>query len=280
LPKKLEVPLDTIICGDNCAVLRTFKQECIDLVVTSPPYDNLRTYEGHEWNFEEVAQQLWRVIKVGGVVVWIVNDATVKGSETGTSFRQVLRFMEIGFKLHDTMIYKKTTLTFPETNRYYPNFEFMFVLSKGRPKSVHLIADRKNKTAGEKVHSRERMPDGSLERMRGARKGSVTKDVGVRWNVWEYGTGLGHSAKESIAFKHPAIFPETLVADHIRSWSNEGDVVLDPFNGSGTTTKMARNLGRRYIGIDISEKYCAIARKRFPDCNKSFPQGMNNDVNG
>ena len=264
------LPLNSIICGDNCEVLKTFGFQSIDLVVTSPPYDSLRVYGGHSWNFEELAQQLWRVIKPGGVVVWVVNDATVDGSETGTSFRQALQFMEIGFKLHDTMIYKKTGIQFPETNRYYPNFEFMFVLSKGQPKSVHLIVDRDNKTVGESIHGKERMPDGSLEKRSGSRKGSVVKDFGVRWNVWEYGTGLGKSAEESIAFKHPAIFPEDLAGDHIRSWSNEGDIVLDPFNGSGTTTKMARELGRRYIGIDINEEYCAIARKRLSQQLLSF----------
>ena len=256
------LPLDSIVCGDNCDVLGTFPRECIDLVVTSPPYDDLRTYGGHSWDFEGVAQQLWRVIKPGGVVVWVVADATVNGSETGTSFRQALRFMEIGFRLHDTMIYRKNSLSFPETNRYYPNFEFMFVLSKGQPKSVTLIADKENKQATKGITGNQREADGSLTQMCGARKGNAIKERGVRWNVWEYTTGKGHTAEEAFAHGHPAMFPEKLARDHILSWSNEGDIVLDPFNGSGTTTKMARLMGRRFIGIEINPEYCEIARKR------------------
>ncbi len=259
------LPLDSIICGDNCDVLGTFPRECIDLVVTSPPYDDLRTYGGHSWDFEGVAQQLWRVIKPGGVVVWVVADATVNGSETGTSFRQALRFMEIGFRLHDTMIYEKDSCPFPETNRYYPVAEMMFVLAKGKPKFVNLIADRPNSCAGQSVATgTQRERDGSLSRVSASRVAPdrTVKEFGVRGNVWRYRIGFGKVSQDRFAHRHPAIFPEALARDHILSWSNEGDVVLDPFNGSGTTTKMARETGRRFIGIDVNESYCEIARKR------------------
>lgn len=253
------LPLGSIVCGDNCDVLGTFPSECIDLVVTSPPYDDLRTYGGHSWDFEAVAQQLWRVVKPGGVVVWVVNDKTEDGDETGTSFRQALRCKEIGFRLHDTMIYLHCK-PFPESNRYQPAFEFMFVLSKGQPLTFNCIKDRKTTTGGVRSTSTmERQPDGTIRR---PEREFVRNEYGSRLNVWDVAAGWGQSTKDYVAFNHPAIFPESLARDHILSWSNEGDIVLDPFNGSGTTTKMAREMGRRFIGIDVNEAYCEIARKR------------------
>jgi DNA modification methylase len=255
------IDLDTIICGDNVATMQTFPDDCIDLTCTSPPYDDLRKYGGHEWDFEGVAQQLWRITKPGGVVVWVVADATVDGSETGTSFRQALRFKEIGFRLHDTMIYHRQG-PYPETVRYSQAWEFMLVLSKGQPVAVNLIADKPNLYGGTKATRPKlnRQRDGSLPPYNG--KERVRKEIGVRQNIWYIPAGGGVSSEDAVAFRHPAIFPEALARDHILSWSNEGDTVLDPFNGSGTTTKMARAMGRRWIGIEINPDYCRIARKR------------------
>ena len=246
---------DTIYTGDNVATLKTFPDACIDLVVTSPPYDNLRTYGGHTWDFEGVARELTRVLKPGGVIVWVVADATVNGSETGTSFRQALYFKEIGFNLHDTMIYEKPALSFPDKNRYYQAFEYMFVLSKGKPKTFNQICDRTNKTAGSKVHGTERRPDGSTNPDR-ACLGNVTPLIGARFNIWR----IPNPGKAGN--KHPAVFPLALARDHILSWSNEGDVVLDPFAGSGTTCLAARDAGRRYVGIEINAEYVEIINRR------------------
>lgn len=236
----------------------------IDLTVTSPPYDNLRMYKGYAFDFEAVAAELFRVSKDGGVLVWVVNDATIKGSETGTSFRQALHFKEIGWKLHDSMIYAKDSCPYPETTRYYPGFEYMFVLVKGKIKTVHLIADKPNKTSGDKVSGTERKTDGTIRRMSAVVKntGRKVKPYGVRSNIWHYGMGFMKSTTDKIAYKHPAIFPEKLARDHIISWSNPGDVVLDPFMGSGTVAKMARLTGRDFIGFEISKEYCDIAEER------------------
>lgn len=265
---ELMPPLDAIICGDNVATMATFPDACIDLVVTSPPYDNLRTYGGHSWGFEGVAQQLWRIIKPGGVVVWIVADATIDGSETCTSFRQVLRFKEIGFRLHDTMIWDK-----PDCNpgdgkcRYHQGFEYMFVLSVGRPSAMNIIRDVPATLPGRivtKNYDRRR----DERNVAKERKPFVRPEVGFRRNIWRV-VKKGSVSDKCAVDGHPAVLPDCIARDHVLSWSNEGDVVLDPFAGSFTTCKMARLTGRRWIGIEINEAYCEIGRKRLEE--KSLP---------
>lgn len=252
----MNLPINQIICGDNVETLQGFPADCIDLTVTSPPYDNLRTYGGHSWDFEGVAQQLWRVTKPGGVVVWVVADATIDGSETGTSFRQALRFKEIGFRLHDTMVYHRQAAN-PSADRYWQNFEYMFILSKGQPAAANIIKDRPNKykrMGGDAV----RQKDGTVAT--GERRVDYA-EYGARENIWYYAVGGGNMG-DNICHGHPAVFPESLARDHILSWSNEGDTVLDPFSGSGTTAKMAKHNGRQFIGIEVNPEYCEIAEER------------------
>lgn len=248
-----------LLHGDCLEVMKFMPNDSIDLTVTSPPYDNLRTYNGYTFNFEGIAQELYRVTKDGGVVVWIVGDATINGSETGTSFKQALYFKEIGFNLHDTMIWMKDTFTFPCKNRYHQCHEYMFIFSKGSPKTFNLIYDRKNKWAGTKVHGTSRNIDGTSFRKSNHNKSTV-KEFGTRFNVWEQPT------EKSNRTNHPAPFPEHLAHDHIISWSNEGDTVFDPMMGSGTTGKMAKQLNRNFIGIEISEEYLKIAMERINGC--------------
>ena len=252
----------TIYHGDNIATMQAVIPDAsIDLVVTSPPYDNLRTYGGHTWDFEGLASELWRAIKPGGVVVWIVNDATVDGSETGTSFRQALHFKELGFKLWDTMIWDKPWCQYGDTaSRYAGTWEYCFVLSSGTPRRINILRDRINTTAGSvKATRTDRRVSG--DDLRVSREAPhVTHEYGPRKNIWVIAQG-----SETVALNgksHPAIFPEALARDHILSWSNEGDTVLDPFSGSGTTAKMARLMGRRAIGIEVNQEYCDIAVER------------------
>lgn len=256
--KTIEELKNTIICGDCLEVMKDIDSNSIDMVLTSPPYDNLRNYNGYSFNFEEIAKELFRIIKDGGVVVWIVGDATINGSETGTSFKQALYFKEIGFNLHDTMIYQKNSSPFPDNSRYNSIFEYMFIFSKEKPSTINLIKDRKNRWLQSFGKSSNRQKDGSIKK----KEKIIVKDFGTRNNIWKYNTGFGYTTKDKFAFEHPAMFPEELAQDHIKTWSNEGDIILDPMNGSGTTTKMARLLKRNYIGIEISEKYCEIARQR------------------
>jgi DNA modification methylase len=247
-----------VITGDCAAVMRDrIADGAIDLTVTSPPYDNLRKYNGYHFDFEAIAAQLWRVTKPGGVVVWVVADATIKGSETGTSFRQALHFMGLGFNLHDTMIYEVAGTGAKGSNyAYWQAYEFMYVFSKGRPAKVNRLSDRRNKQAG-KNQSTSTKYNALGTRNKGG--GYVTAENGVRTNIWRYAVG----ANGDDPSEHPAPFPEALARDHIISWSNPGDVVLDPMCGSGTTGKQAVLLGRRFIGIDISSEYVeGIARPR------------------
>lgn len=242
------------IYNENCLdTMKRMPDNFIDLTVTSPPYDNLRTYKGFVFPFEDIAKELFRVTKLGGVVVWVVGDATIKGSETGTSFKQALFFMECGFRLHDTMIYHK--LTPPLThNRYEQHFEYMFVFSKGNPKSFNPILESKiHKTDRITTFGREK--DGSFDV--GRRSESTKK---IKSNVWKVFAGGG--ANDKIAHEHPAVFPEKLANDHIISWSNEGDLVYDCFGGSGTTAKMAHLQKRKWVLSEISHEYCEIAQKR------------------
>ena len=241
----------------------------IDLTVTSPPYDNLRTYNGsnEQWNesvWRSVIADLYRVTADGGVVVWVVGDATIKGSETGTSFKQALHAMECGFRLHDTMIYDKGKIAFPETNRYSNVFEYMFVFSKGKPKTFNCLKDRKNKWFNGRKHIKGHYRDVEGSKVR-HNKQNLLKEFGARFNIWTISSGHQKSTKDKIAFKHPAIFPEALARDHILSWSNEGDVVLDIFMGSGTTGKMAKLTGRNFIGIELDPDYFEIAEKRIKE---------------
>ena len=256
-----------IFCGDNVEVMRReVADNSIQITVTSPPYDNLRKYNGFTWDFESVARELYRVTKPGGVVVWVVADATVNGSETGTSFRQALYFKECGFNLHDTMIWNKCGFSAVGAlqTRYAPVFEYMFVFTKGRP-VFNPLKDRPNKSAGRSLRgSTVRNADGTCKPV--ANPDWVIPEFGQRWNVWDM------SAEMNRNIKHPAPFPETLARDHILSWSNPGDAVLDPFLGSGTTGKMAAQLGRFFIGVDISPEYVALAEKRIAEavCSTSI----------
>ena len=247
---------DNIYAGDCLSLIKDIPNNYIDMTLTSPPYDNLRDYNGYSVDVDGVIKELYRVTKDGGVVVWIVNDATVKGSETGTSFRTALSFMDAGFNLHDTMIWSKGSCPFPDKTRYYQSFEYMFVFSKGKIGTFNAIADRENKWGGTKVHGTLRQQNGELLRPTGVKVGRKVKEFGWRFNVWNIAPERRNTTG------HPAPFPEKLANDHIISWSNPGDTVLDPFVGSGTTCVAAIKNNRHYIGFDISNEYCDIANER------------------
>jgi len=256
---------DTIYCGECSSVMREhIPDNSIDLTVTSPPYDNLRKYKGFVFPFEEIAQELYRVTKVGGVVVWVVKDATIKGSETGTSFRQALYFKEVGFNLHDTMIYHAVG-PYPANVRYWHSFEYMFVFSKYSVRVFNPLLQEKQNFKN-RANATFRSTQGTTAML--DNKGVVrllranANTHRVKDNIWYIPSGYKNTTKDAFAFAHPAVFPEKLAEDHILSWSNEGDTVFDPMCGSGTTLKMAQKHNRRYIGIDIAQEYVDLAHKR------------------
>jgi DNA modification methylase len=233
--------------------LESLPDNCVDLVVTSPPYDDARKYDVFSIDFNKVIGQLYRVIKVGGVCVWVVADTTRNGSESGSSFRQALLFKDAGFNIHDTMIWLKSNPIPLTHNRYEQSFEYMFVFSKGKPKTFNPIKvdtlsagtlrkrNKSNKEVGSAVRNRDEV--------------TTTQPQKIKGNVWEFPVS-------NSKYNHPAIFPISMVKDHISSWSAECDLVLDPFAGSGTTLVAAKELGRQYVGCEISSKYCEIINNR------------------
>ena len=257
-----------LIQGDCLEKMKDISDGSIELTVTSPPYDNLRTYNGNNEHWGEhvwkaVIEDLYRVTKEGGVVVWVVGDATIKGSETGTSFKQALWAMDCGFNLHDTMIYLKPKFSAVGAlvTRYAPVFEYMFVFSKGKIKTFNPIKDRKCSSYGKIKSGTIRQKDGTTKRM--SNEGSFHKEFGQRYNVWEISP---KASKDG----HPAPFPEQLANDHIISWSNEGDTVFDCFMGSGTTGKMALLNNRNFIGIELDPEYFKISEKRINEAKTLF----------
>lgn len=247
-----------ILQGDCIQTMRTLPAQSVDLTVTSPPYDNLRTYddsyEAHSLDWRAVIAELYRITCAGGVVVWVVADATSQGCESGTSFAQALYAKEIGFNLHDTMIYEVAGTGAKGSNyAYWQAFEYMFVWSKGTPKTVNRIADVRNARAGVRVTR------GQKTKNVGQRLGEYSiPTIGIRSNVWRYHAGNNGDEQTS----HPAQFPLQLAKDHIVSWSQSDDLVFDPFTGSGTTGIAAMQLGRRFLGCEIHPQYCAISERR------------------
>ncbi len=268
------------INNDDCIkFMKKLPDNCIDLTVTSPPYDDLRDYENKlVWDyatFRKVARELYRITKKGGVVVWVIGDKTDKGNKSLTSFKHALYFQKIGFNIYDVIIYEKSGAGPPHPNRYFNSFEYMFVMSKGKPKNINLLKDKKNSCAGMSTFGdiTRREKDGSL-----TNKGKkVINEYGVRTNIWKYNNGKGFSSKDKIAYEHPAIFPEKLVEDHIKSWSNPGDIVFDPFGGSGTTAKVSIELDRQWIYVEKVAKYCDVAKRRLENLGVKFDVQDNNN---
>lgn len=260
ISKDYKLKHNKIYCESCLDTMNNMNDNTIDLTVTSPPYDDMRAYNGNNMiQFQEIALELFRVTNSGGVVVWIIGDQTVKGNESGTSFKHALYFKEIGFNLFDTMIYQKKPRGAVGSNKtYWQTFEYMFVLSKGEPKTINLICDRENKDSREGDSGTKRLHDGTLLKLN---RGGYGK-FGRRTNVWEYNVGKGHSSTDNFAYEHPAIFPESLAKDHILSWSNEGDLIYDPFLGSGTTAKVCKMNNRDFIGSEINPEYVKIAEER------------------
>lgn len=251
----IHIEPNSLVHGDMLEAMNGIPDNSVDMILTSPPYDNLRDYNNLN-DYDSVFKQVYRVLEEGGVCVWVVDDQTVNGGKTGSSFKHALQAKENGLRIHDVMIWKKETFT--DTGslnvRYGNVFEYMFILSKGKPKTFNPLMDRLNKSYGDVKHGTIRQRDGTTKPI--SSKGKKIKQYGQRFNVWEI------NSEKNNETGHPAVFPERLVGDHIESWSNKGDVVLDMMMGSGTTPYVAKKKGRKYIGIELDKEYFDIAVKR------------------
>lgn len=250
------------IYNENCLdTMGRMPDNYLDLALTSPPYGELRTYNGYSFPFEDIAKELYRVVKPGGVVAWVVGYETKAGARGLDPMKQAIYFTEqCGFKLYDQIIYEKSSFSFPDKTRYYNVWEHIFLFSKGKIKTFNPIEDREVKYTQSRGKATQRQQDGSLK---DTGRGIIQyKKVSRRFNIWRYSTGYGNSTRDKIAYKHPAIFPEKLAQDVILSWTNEGDIVYDPMSGSGTTVKMAQSLKRQWIGSEMSSEYCNIIKER------------------
>lgn len=259
--------INKFVCGNSIDVLQKFDDNSIDLIVTSPPYDDLRDYGNKDvWNFDTfkaISQQLYLKLKDGGVICWVVGDSVKNGSETLTSFKQAIYFNDIGFKIHDTMIYYKNNFSFPSKNRYHQRFEYIFILVKGKIKTFNPICDVKNKYCGQSRWGKNSKRQKNGELKYSENKPSIINEFGMRGNVWYVITSNIKSQKNQKAFQHPAVFPESLAKDLIISYSNEGDVVCDIFGGSGTVSRMCKNTNRNHIYIDIYDEYVKLAEELY-----------------
>ena len=259
------VRLNSIVNGDCLEVLSKIPEESVDMVVTSPPYDNLRSYGGYEFAFEEIAKELVKVLRVGRVIVWIVSDATIGGSETGTSFKQALFFKELGMNLHDTMIFRKRN-AIPQIyrKRYTNEFEYMFVFSKGKVQiHNHIMVPTLHGGLKLKSTTYKNYSKGDQKRKKLA---NPVKETKLKGNIWEY--VVGKKKIDQFAKRHPAPFPVQLAYDHIVSWTDKGELVLDPMCGIGSTCVAAKLAGRRYLGVDVHEEYCCLAEERLKNAEE------------
>lgn len=272
--------IDRIFLGDCVEGMRRLTDACIPLTVTSPPYDGLRSFGGHALDFESfkrVADELYRVTMPGGIVIWVVADAIVAGSETGTSARQKLYFKQIGFKIHHTMVMDKAGSRWPCKVRYGDSLEYAFILAKGKPRTINLLRDKPNRRAGEVQDFNRREQDG---RLRPAGRSRPIAAWGHRRAIWKYAVGSGLTTTDRYAYDHPALMPEKMAEDHIQSWSKPGDLVFDPMAGAGTTCKMALLNHRRYLGFEINPHYHALAERRMRDAHAEYRRRLDTDLLG
>jgi site-specific DNA-methyltransferase (adenine-specific) len=268
--------INNTYCIDCVEGLSKLYDSCIDMVITSPPYDSVRTYkEGFTFDFKALAKQLYRVCKLGAIIVWIVDDGVKKGfddgpTKTGTMFDQMIGFREARFNFHSYMIYEKQGVPITEisSKHYYENYEYMWLLAKGKPKTINLLRDRRNTWQNKRWKAiNVTTKEGKRKQLKNASQITPISEYGVRFGIWNYPVGFDHSVSDDNGYllsakEHPAMFPEKLVEDHLKSWSKEGDIILDPFMGSGTTGKISQQLNRNYIGFDISKEYVKIANQR------------------
>lgn len=272
----MKLALNKIHHFDAVVGLRLLPADCIDLTLTSPPYDWIRDYNGTfdpaKFPFVRIAEELYRITAPGGVVLWITRDQQQDCCESGTSAKQMLYFKNIGFNVQ-TMIVDSISA---RHRRYCYGMppQFCFVLSKGRPKAFHPIRDKPNTEPGRIKSWSARNRDG---RIRKGKPKEIPK-YGRRSHIWLYPTGFGLVSDDPLPRNAPAPMVETVAGDLMLSYSNPGDLILDPMAGLGTTGKVAVKLNRQFIGFERVRKYCDVANDRV---RQAFEQkGKDDDKHG
>ena len=269
--KFLSEHINSIICGDSAEVLKNFPDNSIDMVVTSPPYDGLRDYNGFSLDLHKIGKEIYRVLKDGGIAVMVIQDATKDFAKSLTSFRTIVDWCDnVGFRLFETVIYHKNgTEGAWWKQRFRVDHEYMPIFMKGKkPQYFNKEPLKIPSKHGGKVMSGSgnRRTDGTLSE-------TVRRPINTmkcRGTVWDY---LMAGDKNPLKRKHPAVFPDKIPYDCIQCFCPEGGLVLDPFIGCGSTAVMAKVLGRNYIGIDISREYCDLAEERI---EKDVPKYVKN----
>ena len=256
----MKIPVNKIICDDNVKFLSTLPENCIDMVVTSPPYDNLRDYNGFQLDLSGVGEQLFRVLKPGGIVAVIIQDSTQDGRKTLTSFRMIVNWCDtIGFGLFENCIYSRQGVEGAWwKKRFRVDHEYIPLFIKGKRPAYFNKEELKipSKHGGKTMTgAATRNKDGTQQKSRSVYINPM-KCRGTIWNYPQCGDG------SKLKHLHPATFPNLLPYDLIQCFCPENGIVLDPFNGSGTTCVAAKSLNRQYIGVDCSQEYCDIAEKR------------------
>lgn len=269
----MDIPVDRIIHGDCEAVLSGLPDECVDLIFTSPPYADSRknTYGGiHpdryvEW-FMPRAAQFRRVLKPDGTFILNIKEKAVGGERHTYVIQLILEMRKQGWLWTEEFIWhKKNCYPGKWPNRFRDARERCIQFN--RKKKFRMFQEEVMVPVGDRARTRLRRLSETDRRRDESR---VKSGFGKNISNWlgrkkAYPTNVLHMATECSNRGHSAAFPLSLPEWFIRLFTKEGDIVLDPFVGSGTTAVAARKLNRRYIGIDINEDYCRMAEKRYPN---------------
>jgi site-specific DNA-methyltransferase (adenine-specific) len=255
-----DVELNKVYQQDCIVGMRKIPDGAIDLVVTSPPYDNLRDYNGYSVDLNETGKNIYRILKDGGVAVMVIQDQTKNFGKSLTSFRTIVDWCDnVGFKLFECVIYRKNgTEGAWWKNRFRVDHEYMPIFLKGEKPQYF----NKDSLKVKSKHGGKIMTGFANRKTNGETGKSITKAINemkCRGTVWDY---LMAGDKDPVKRKHPAPFPDKIPFDFINCFCPPNGIVLDPFVGSGSTVVGAKKLNRSFIGFDISEEYCNLTRKR------------------
>lgn len=252
--------VDKVHCMECVEGMEMLPDDCVDLVVTSPPYDAVRKYNGFAFDLHQTGAQIHRVLKDGGIAAMVIQDQTKDFGKSLTSFRTIIDWCDsFGFKLFECVIYRKNGSEGAWwKHRFRVDHEYIPLFLKGdRPAYFDKQPLRVPSKHGGKV-----MSGSGNRRTDGATNGTVRREINAtkcRGTIWNY---LMAGDKNPLKRKHPAVFPDAIPSDLIQCFCPPGGIVLDPFIGSGSTAVQALKHERHFIGFDISQEYCDLCNQR------------------